>query len=100
SGPFATDVRTMTWEPEDRLATVTQGTNVTRFLYDATGARTQKRRGTSTTVTSETMYVNASVVAKTGGATTKHITIGDERIASVVTVGSQPGTLFFYHSDH
>jgi RHS repeat-associated protein len=101
SGNFGPS-RSLTWTEDDRLRTETDSGFTNTFLYDAAGNRTHKRR-----TTLETWYVNPVYVVKNSLTESKHIMIGDERVATAVatitnrqdptTAGAN--TLFYYHSD-
>ena len=90
------DARTLVWDEEDRLKSVTyKALQYRPLLYGGDGERSHKQ-----TPTSQTYYINPNYVVRAGTQTTKHITIGAERIASVVTPSSGTATTFFYHADH
>jgi RHS repeat-associated protein len=96
TGGPSTDTRTSVWDEEDRLKRVTYNSVQYNYLYGADGERSHKQ-----TSPGQTYYINPNYVVRVGSQTTKHITIGAERIASVVTPdGSSTGSRFFYHSDH
>ncbi|MFC1807882.1 RHS repeat-associated core domain-containing protein [Candidatus Omnitrophota bacterium] len=71
--------------------TVSAPQTITTFTYDGDGGRVTKNvNGTTTT------YIG-SLFEKQGNKTTRHIFLGDTRIASVIP--AQAG-IQFYHSDH
>jgi RHS repeat-associated protein len=91
------DNRTLTWNEEDRLRSVTDnGGHQAHYLYNAEGARTL-----NSTQQDETVYVNQYLTIRNGKYPTKHIYAGDMRIASKVDADtdSKPPT-FWYHPDH
>jgi RHS repeat-associated protein len=102
SGTFGPS-RTFTWTEDDRLRTEIDSGFTNTYLYDASGTRSHKRR-----TTLETWYVNPFYVVKNSLTETKHIMMGDQRIASAVatiSTRSDPhtagaSTLFYYHPDH
>jgi RHS repeat-associated protein len=95
--------RTFTWTEDDRLRTEVDSGFTNTYLYDADGNRTHKRR-----TSIETWYVNPFYVVKGYTTETKHIMLGDHRIASEMatlpsyanpsTAGA--GTVFYFHPDH
>jgi RHS repeat-associated protein len=95
--------RTLTWNEEDRLRTETDSGFTSAYLYDAAGNRTHKRR-----TTLETWYINPLYQVKNSLTETKHIMVGESRVASVVATISNradattagAGTNFYYHPDH
>ncbi|MFE0346842.1 polymorphic toxin-type HINT domain-containing protein [Streptomyces griseoluteus] len=86
--------QTMLWDDEGHLASVTQGTAATGYLYDADGGRLLRRDSTGTT-----LYLpggNELRLAKNGTVTgTRYYTVGDETIA-VRTAGK----ISFLLNDH
>jgi RHS repeat-associated protein len=95
--------RILTWNEEDRLRTETDSGFTSAYLYDAAGNRSHKRR-----TTLETWYVNPLFQVKNSLTETKHIMVGESRIASVLATISNradpttagAGTYFYYHPDH
>jgi RHS repeat-associated protein len=95
--------RAFTWTEDDRLRTETDSGFTNTYLYDADGTRTHKRR-----TSIETWYVNPFYVVKGYTTETKHIMIGDQRVASQMATMSTytnpstagTGTFFYYHPDH
>lgn len=95
--------RTFTWNEDDRLSSEVDSGFTNSYVYDAAGNRTTKRR-----TSIETWYVNPFYVVKGYTTETKHIMVGDDRVASEMatlpsytnptTAGS--GTVFYYHPDH
>lgn len=95
--------RAFTWTEDDRLRTETDSGFTNSYLYDAAGNRTHKRR-----TSIETWYVNPFYVVKGYTTETKHIMIGDARVASemaTISTFTKPstagtGTVFYYQPDH
>ena len=95
--------RAFTWTEDDRLRTETDSGFTNTYLYDVDGNRTHKRR-----TSIETWYVNPFYVVKGYTTETKHIMIGDVRVASemaTISTFTNPhsagtGTVFYYHPDH
>ena len=91
------------WDSENRLTSVSEGADVTSFLYDADGERTSKlgERG-------ERLYFNAWWTATEEGSRyrySKHIFVGSERIvtrlrASTGNWAAEDATTYWYHPDH
>jgi RHS repeat-associated protein len=93
--------RTNTWDEEDRLAAVADNGQTTRFLYDASGSRTNKSGQHG-----ETIYVNRWYSVRNGALGSKHVFADELRIASTVTQPVTEGTtspvetkLYYYHGD-
>jgi RHS repeat-associated protein len=86
--------RDMTWNEEDRIRTLTKSGTTTTYLYRPDGDRAIKRGS------SENHYVNPQLVVRVGTQHTRHIMVGDQRVATVVTPTSGSATTFYYHSDH
>jgi RHS repeat-associated protein len=95
--------RAFSWTEDDRLRTETDSGFTNTYLYDADGTRTHKRR-----TSIETWYVNPFYVVKGYTTETKHIMLGDQRVASQMATLSTytnpstagTGTFFYYHPDH
>jgi RHS repeat-associated protein len=89
--------RTLVWDQQDRVSSITTaGTEVT-FRYDADGQRTHKHSSAGTT-----QYLNNLTTVRNGVAVTRHVFVGEQRIASSVlpTGMSDTSQLHFYdHSD-
>jgi RHS repeat-associated protein len=83
--------RTMAWDYDNRLASVTVGGATTVFTYDGAGQRVKKQSVASTTLYAGKLY------ECTGGACTRHVYAGDRLVASVV---SATGAVRYYHQDH
>jgi RHS repeat-associated protein len=97
--------RTVTWTEEDRVRSVADNGRTTRFLYDASGDRTNKAGPGG-----ETIYVNPWFSVRNGAIGSKHVWADAVRIASKVAQPSLNGTpegpgpveqkRYFYHPDH
>jgi len=102
SGTFGI-ARTLTWNEEGRLRTEADRSFSASFLYDASGNRTHKRRSTI-----ETVYVNPNYVVRGFTTESKHIMVGDTRVATVMARIQTPGdpttaqnpSYFYYMPDH
>jgi RHS repeat-associated protein len=98
-----TTKRGVTWSDTDRVRTVCSGTPsncplISQALYAADGTRTHNKI-TNNTTSSETIYVNQYLTVRGGLLPTKHVYLGDIRIASKVEGSGSPKT-FWYHSDN
>ena len=98
--------RTLTWDEENRLQTLSDQGHTQQYKYDADGQRTIKRGPQG-----ETVYVNQFYTQRPGATGTKHVYAGTTRIASKLlrqdTPQRQPARedpyekdLYFYHPDH
>ncbi len=86
--------RTMEWDEENRVRSLSDGGSTSEYLYDDAGQRVLKR-----TSQGETVYVNQFFTVRNGTIITKHIFAGSDRIATKVhTDRSQD--LYYYHTDH
>jgi RHS repeat-associated protein len=93
--------RKLTWTEDNLLRKVEEGSNTAAsFLYDANGVRTQKKTGSSGPLS---LYPNQYFTVRRSSSSsrtpTKHIYLGDTRVASRTGDGSKP-TYFFFHPDH
>jgi RHS repeat-associated protein len=94
----------MRWDEENRLKSVDDNGQTTRFLYDADGTRTNKEGPHG-----ETLYINAHYTVRNGSQATKHVWVDSERLASklgqpaVDSDGGSGGTIehkrYFFHPD-
>jgi RHS repeat-associated protein len=99
--------RFYTWTDTDRIKAVCDGTSPTSCtlgyiqspLYDANGVRTNNKV-TKNGVTNETLYVNQFLTIRNGSYPTKHVYLGDARVASKIDLSSGASQTFWYHSDH
>jgi RHS repeat-associated protein len=84
--------RTMTWDGDNRLASVTEpgGSTLMTFTYDANGARIQQVEGATTR-----RYLGDDYEIEVGGATRKYISVGEALVAR--TEGTTP---YWVHVDH
>jgi len=89
---------TYIYDSENRLVEVKKNSQTqAKFEYDGDGGRTKKVSYTyvsGTPVTETTRYVG-SLYEESASQTTKHIFMGDTRIASITN-----GQLKYYHGDH
>jgi RHS repeat-associated protein len=91
----STPSRTMTWSEDDRLKSFTRGSTSQTYLYRADGQRAIKR------TPSAFHYANPFYVNRPGMQSTRHVMLGNERIASVITqAGATSGQTVYYHGDH
>jgi RHS repeat-associated protein len=98
-----TTKRGVTWSDTDRVRTVCSGTTsscpvISQALYADDGTRTHNKV-TNNGATTETIYVNQYLTVRNGTLPTKHVYLGDTRIASKVENSGPPKT-FWYHSDN
>ena len=95
--PSGTEPACQTWDEENRLKEVTRnGGSLAKFRYDDSGERTKKR-----TAAGDSWYVNQFFVLLPNNRPTKHIFVGDTRIATKTdAISMQTPVLHYYHSDH
>lgn len=96
AGQTAATARVMKWTPEDFLRSVKDGSGnvIATYSYDRTGQRVGKE-----TAGESVDYVGALATVNQTGLT-KHVFLGDTRIASKVEpAGSSPST-YWYVTDH
>jgi RHS repeat-associated protein len=96
--------RRITWTDTDRIRSMCNGTEsncapMTAALYAADGTRTHNKITVGGT-TKETLYVNQFLTVRDGTLPTKHIYLGDARIASKVESNGSTSSTYWYHSDH
>ncbi|MDP9121775.1 MAG: hypothetical protein M3O15_10490, partial [Acidobacteriota bacterium] len=84
--------RTLTWDSENRLSSVADNGQTTRFLYDSSGIRTNKAGQGG-----ETVYVNKWFSLANGNKASKHVFADEIRISTKIT---PPEKTYFYHADH
>lgn len=89
--------RTLAWDEENRLASVADNGQTTRFLYDAEGTRTNKAGPHG-----ETTYVNRWFALRNGAIATKHVFADQLRLATKVSPDPTPPSekVYFYQADH
>lgn len=90
--------RTLAWDLQDRVQSITTAGSTVQFRYDAGGTRTHKISSAGTT-----QYLNGFVTVRNGVAATRHVYAGDQRIASTVLPEGMTGSTqlhFYYHTDH
>ncbi|HEX7185573.1 MAG TPA: SpvB/TcaC N-terminal domain-containing protein [Thermoanaerobaculia bacterium] len=85
--------RTITWDEENRPLSVTDGSQTTRFLYNAEGVRTNKLGSHG-----ETVYINRWFSIRNGGTVSRHVFADDLRVSTKVSTSAE--FLYFYHPDH
>jgi RHS repeat-associated protein len=93
------------WDEENRLTEVENGSNITSFLYNVGGERTVKYN-----LNNETMYVDKMYQIQASAnpwLITKHIFVGDTRIVSKLSYESsdadanyEKDNTYYYHGDH
>ncbi len=81
--------KTFGWDAQDRLASVTQGSSVTSFLYGAGHDRLQKTQGANTT-----LYFNEAI-EQTNGSSIQYYYAG----CILVAKKDAAGTKTWYHAD-
>lgn len=89
--------RTLTWNEENRLVSVADNGQTTRFLYDAGGMRTNKAGQHG-----ETTYVNRWFSIRNGAIASKHVFADDIRLSTKVSPAPNPPSekVYFYQGDH
>ncbi len=89
--------RTLTWDEENRLTSVADNGQTTRFLYDAGGMRTNKAGQHG-----ETTYVNRWFSIRNGAIASKHVYADDVRLSTKVSPDPTPPSekVYFYQDDH
>ncbi|HST46484.1 SpvB/TcaC N-terminal domain-containing protein [Jatrophihabitans sp.] len=89
--------RTIVWDEENRIQSVTDNGNEQDYKYDDAGQRVIKRSPKE-----ETDYVNQYFTVRSNGQIgTKHVFIGTTRVASkLVKDHSFEKDSFYFHSDH
>ena len=102
--------RTIEWDEENRITTISDNGQTSYYVYDAGGERTLKKGAQG-----ETFYVNAYFVIRNGQVASKHFFAGSQRVATKLTKqesqtvngkGSKPVKIiyekeqYFYHPDH
>ena len=75
--------RTIVWNEENRVQQISDNGQTTSFVYDDSGQRVIKRGKQG-----ETAYINQFWTVRNRSVGTKHIFVGDTRIASKVIPGS------------
>ncbi len=74
--------RTIVWDEENRIRSISDNGRTTRFVYDAGGDRIIK-----TGAQGETVYVNDKWTVRNRSVGTKHVYVGATRIASKLSPG-------------
>ncbi|MEW6323821.1 MAG: RHS repeat-associated core domain-containing protein [Nitrospirota bacterium] len=83
--------RSFQWDVQNRLSSATVGGITTSFLYDGDGGRVMKLANGNPTV-----YIGKLYECNPGGACTRYIFAGEQRIAMQTSASE----LFYYHTDH
>jgi len=88
--------RTLAWDEENRLASVADNGQTTRFVYDANGMRTNKAGAQG-----ETLYVNSWFTLRNGAIASKHVFADELRLATKVSPNPDPSSekVYFFQSD-
>jgi RHS repeat-associated protein len=88
--------RTLTWNEENRLASVADNGQTTRFFYDSEGIRTNKAGPNG-----ETIYVNRWFSVRNGAIASKHVFADDARVSTKVSPDPTPPSekVYFYQAD-
>ncbi|MGW6704231.1 RHS repeat domain-containing protein [Streptomyces sp. NPDC054956] len=90
--PSSGAAQSLTWDSEGRLATITEGTNVTKYVYDADGTQLIRRdvgQGRTTLFVGDTqIVVNTSVTPNVLLGATRTYTLGGKAVAMA---SSMPG---------
>jgi RHS repeat-associated protein len=87
--------RSMAWDEDDRLESVTTDGSTVNFLYDGAGERTHKYSSAGVSI-----YANAYWSVRNGVQTTKHIFVSGQRIASIVNDPATGTQEHWLHTDH
>lgn len=97
--------RTIEWDEENRIQSISDNGHTMRYKYDDRGTRVIKRGPQG-----ETVYVNRYFTVRNRTVATKHVFVGEERVAAKLSPGffnplppsGHPETnfVYFYHSDH
>ncbi len=90
--------RTNTWDEENRLKSVADNGQTTRFLYDSEGTRTNKAGQGG-----ETLFVNKWFSLTNGNTVSKHVFADGDRIVTKTGPSGNPHPaekIFFYQTDH
>jgi RHS repeat-associated protein len=101
--------RTIVWDEENRITSISDNGQTSEYVYDANGDRTLKKGAQG-----ETHYVNAYFVIREGEVASKHFFVGSQRIATkmakqesnITNNGSSTDTVvyehdqYYYHPDH
>ncbi|MDH5681922.1 MAG: hypothetical protein OEZ36_10055, partial [Spirochaetota bacterium] len=82
--------RSIVWDDENRIQSVSDGGSTSNYVYDFSGERVIKR-----TSQGETVYVNQFYTVRNGSVESKHYFAGTSRIASQLS-----GHKYYYHPDH
>ncbi len=87
--------RTIVWDEENRIESLSDNGHTETYKYDDSGARVEKRGPQG-----ETVYVNEYYTVRNGALGTKHVYAGDTRIASkIAKKNSLEKDQFYFHPD-
>ncbi len=100
--------RRIRWTDGDRVRSICEGVpggtcgQITEARYDADGTRTHNKVYSVGTSNTETLYLNQYLTVRNGTLPTKHVYLGDARVASKVESDSSStgNNTYWYHSDH
>jgi RHS repeat-associated protein len=98
--------RTITWDEEGRIQAIADNGRTIDFTYNAAGERVIKRGPQG-----ETAYVNPYFTIRNREVGTKHVYVGDVRVAGKLMRQDKPGAspkgnqplereVYYYHGDH
>jgi RHS repeat-associated protein len=91
-----TPQRQIAWTDSDRVRNIKDGTTtISQALYQADGTRTHNK-----TAQGETLYVNQYLTIRNGNLPTKHVYLGNARVASKVESSGSLSNTYWYHSDN
>ena len=103
--------REFTWDEKNQLINSKDNNTEVSFVYGEDGKRTNKYTDITETLYFNsfwTYYIDGSTKTR-GGAVSKHIFLGETRLAAVIndyrnvedrTFGTEKNHIYFYHSDH
>ena len=103
--------REFTWDEKNQLIKSVDNTITVSFVYGEDGNRTNKYTSTSETLFFNTYwtYYNDGSTSFKGGAVSKHIFLGQTRLATAINdyneavrgaYGTEKDHIYYYHSDH
>jgi len=97
--PVTRQKRTVTWDAEDRITEIDDGSNDTTYAYDADGNRAIERGPDG-----ETSFVNRWYTVRNGSVPWKQIWADDDRLATKRSFGGSAGgdyehQVYYLHQD-
>jgi RHS repeat-associated protein len=98
-----TNPYTAAYSLENRLETMTVGTAITSYSYDALGQRTRKHTGTAASTTIFAYDQEGQLLGEysaTGAAVSEYVWFNNEPIAVFTPNGTSAPNVFNIHSDH